>query len=475
MNSELQQRLEALSQLVSGELQEDAQAGFWAKFGLSGNPFPPSGIADASEENPPLRDDVTKSILRFIIQSYKSRSTQSLILRGDYGTGKTHTLRFIEHTVNSLMGLGDQTARAIYVERPRIEAHELNRTILKSLGLDTVRKYIWFAIKGQIAQEIANDSERFQELKTSLTTPKRPLKSAVPPPMLIQDVPQTMSASLSQVFDVTKLEDHRHFLLRFDSAKWNRELLRPFIIQCLLTVVGENFSSELAGIFVALLLSRDESTFTSWENLTGLIRSKATASLRAPEFLDFLVKILNINGIAYLYLLLDEFEEVPQGFLLTPRQRQDYLYTMREVFDRIREGVAIVMAITPSAFDVLNELATPFADRQSNIVDLDAISVQDAVRLAEFFLSRKREGEALESNIYPLSEELLEYTIENFPTNAQRTPRSLIQFLYQLFEHAENENVAEIGELVVKDVLDQFSASKITQRKNQSSGRRNAF
>src|SRR5947199_9872403 len=94
-----------------------------------------------------------------------------MIVTGEYGTGKTHTLRFIEQVVNTYMNAGDRSARAIYVERPRLEANELNRTILRRLGVDTVRKYIWFAIRDALVRDVEADSEAFKRLRRELTVP----------------------------------------------------------------------------------------------------------------------------------------------------------------------------------------------------------------------------------------------------------------------------------------------------------------
>src|ERR1700750_1060796 len=153
-----------LSKLVVGdEITDEVHEFFKDTFKLPGNPFPPSGIADATEENPPLRPETASEIVNFIERSYRDQKFHSMIVTGEYGTGKTHTLRFIEQVVNTYMNIGDQSARAIYVERPRLEANELNRTILRRLGFDTVRKYIWFAIRDVILQEIKEESVDFQD------------------------------------------------------------------------------------------------------------------------------------------------------------------------------------------------------------------------------------------------------------------------------------------------------------------------
>ena len=163
------------------------------------------------------------------------------------------------------------------------------------------------------------------------------------------------------------------------------------------------------------------------------------SSLRAPTFLQFLLRIMHRNGIAYVYLLLDEFEEVPQGSLLSPRQRQEYLYTMREVFDKIRDGLAVVISITPGALTALTEIATPLADRSWQRIDLPPLELEDAVKLVQFYFDREREGSSIKrvkpGEIKPLTRELLHYVLDQFPANIQKTPRNLIQFLNRLLDY----------------------------------------
>jgi hypothetical protein len=461
MSRNLEDRLESLSGLVAGDKTIDEIHLFFRRhFKLPGNPFPPSGIADATEENPPLRSKVAKNVLDFIERSYRDRLLHSLIIVGDYGTGKTHTLRFIEWVVHNYMNVGDQSARAIYVERPRLEANELNRTILRRLGFDTVRKYVWFAVRGVLVEEMTAGSSEFKALRRSLTIPQ----TKRPAPRLWKDEDLPVPASFTESFTEESLADYRTFFQTLEKNGWNRELVRHYLVHCLATAIGEDISLDLADPFIALLLARDEKSFSSWESLISISKPKSGSPLRAPSFLQFLLRIMRRNGIVYVYLLLDEFEEVPQGSLLSPRQRQEYLYTVREVFDKVHEGLAVVFAMVPGALTALSANAVPLADRNAEIINLEQIDVDDAVKLVQFYFDREREGSSIKGakrgDIKPLTKSILGYMVQSFPANVQKTPRNLIQFLHRLFDHAARNNIKTINDRLIEELITDFSSMK---------------
>jgi hypothetical protein len=465
MTRKLEDRLETLSGLVAGDKTADeVHKAFKKNFNLAGNPFPPSGIADATEENPPLRAGVAKSVLDFIERSYRDRLLHSLIVVGDYGTGKTHTLRFIEWVVNSYMNVGDQSARAIYVERPRLEANELNRTILRRLGFDTVRKYVWFAVREVLIEEMSTEAETFKALRRSLTIP--PKKATAPRLWKDEDLP--VPGGFTEAFSDEALDDYRIFFQTLEKNGWGRELVRHYLVHCLATAIGEDISLDLADPFIALLLARDEKSFSSWESLVSISKPKSGSPLRAPSFLEFLLRIMQLNGIIYVYLLLDEFEEVPQGSLLSPRQRQEYLYTVREVFDKIHDGLAVVFAMVPGALTALSANAVPLADRNADMINLEQIDVDDAIKLVQFYFDRERARSSSikhvkSGDIKPLNKNLLRYVLENLPANVQKTPRNLIQFLHRLFDYAARNNIKAFSEELVGKLIADFSATKPSQ------------
>lgn len=464
-DSAIQQLENQLENLVTGEANDPISTFLEQQFQLPGNAFAPNGIADASGENPPLRPGIYEAVLNFVIQGYRTKQRQMMILRGDYGTGKTHTLRFIEQIVNTRMSKGEHAARAIYVERPRVEAHELNRTILRSLGYDTVKKYIWFIIQSALAADVAEQSEAFKSLRNRLLSPPMKSKSGIPiTPRLWDDADPAVSTLLSKLFTTEVMRDYRTFLANFESKGFRREDLRPYFVDLLLKATGYPDDFDLGQIFVALLLAPDEAKFSSWETLTTFTGVKAAMVPLPSIFLQFLIQIMSVNGIAYVYLLLDEFEEVSQGYLLTPRQRQDYLYTMREVLNRIHSGLSIIIGVSPPGWDAISRIATPFADASHNVIELLPVEADDAVSLAAYYFKRLRQGTQFENQEYgdirPFTPELVRYIQDRFPKSAQPTSRNWIQLYHFLLERVSERRISDLTPEILQPLLEEFGAMK---------------
>ena len=476
MSDEKYEQLEELGRLVTEEPGVVSSNDYFRRYDLIGNPFPPSGIADASGDNTPLADDVFSTILNFIRRVYTSRNGDMLVIRGDYGTGKTHTLRFIERTVNTRMNKGERAARAIFVERPRIDPQELNRTVLASLGFDTVKKYSWFVIYLVFVEELRQGSPELTNLKKSLVTaklkPRNARTSAMQP--LWSDEAMSKLTPFDQVFNAETILDYREFFEALENAGWQREEVRGYLTHLLLRSLGQDSSVSLAQAFVTLLLAGDDATYSTWETLVGVPQSKALSSVRVVTFLKFLLRIMELNGIAYVFLLLDEFEEVSQGHLLGPRQRQDYLYTIREILNSVQTGLSTIIAISPPGWDALVTIATPLADVNRQAIVLGPIDLEKLTRLVQHYMGKSRSADTSpesKQRLAPLSEVVLAYILDHLPKAVQPTPRNLVQLLHNLFAYAADNDLEEFTPEIVDAVLEQYATAK-AGRLNQPKTRR---
>lgn len=462
-----------LDRLVTeGATSDPVHTFFESHFRLPGNPFPPPGIANSMGFSPPLRDRVFDQIYNFVRRGYSTRQRQFLVVRGDYGSGKTQTLRFIEYIVNTHMNKGDHAARAIFVERPRLEAQELNRSILRTLGQDTVNKYVWFVIRGELLKDLTNPSSQYEDLKRTLIAQRgqtgrgRKGRQSQPPSgqlgLLADDNP-ALTAPFDSVFKPDVIRDYRTFLSALEGKGWSREDVRSYLSVLLQRALASP-DTRLTQTFVALLLAPDEATFSSWEALLAITNTKMALPLRVPDFLRFLLQIMALNGIVYVYMLLDEFEEVSQTALLTTRQRQDYMYTLREVLNSIQDGLSVIIGISSPGWDAIQVEAVPFADVTPEIVGLGRIELSDALKLVQFYLDQEREGTAYpQGDLYPFSRDVIDYILRRFPKPAQRTPRNLIQFMYLLLNYAAEHGITTLTSEVADPLLTEFGTVRATR------------
>jgi hypothetical protein len=447
------------TQVTSGEVQATFLR---AHFNLPWNPFPPSGIATESPDAPPFREEHTRQISEFIRAAYRQRlTTKGLVIIGDFGTGKSHLLRLMEKQINE--NLAD--ARAIYVDRPRLEAQELNRAILRALGEDTVRKMTWFIVRQQLAEDIQQSSPELAQLRAKVEASKRPPWQTYLPGLDSATVP-----SFEAVFNHKQIDDYREFFQAYDQQGWNRELLRDYFTNALRRLIVPQSPSEFVNAFVTLLLAPDEKAIASWESLLALGPRQAKTLLRPREFLQDLLKILALNGRNYTFLLIDEFEEVPLGALLTARQREDYLYTVSEVLNQIREGLGLVLSITPKAWERLTELTPQLKDRLPEVIQLGPLDARDVTNMIRYYLMRARENAKKddptftydEMDLRPFSPEVIQSLVTKFPTD--RTARNVLQFLYQLVEYCATNQIASITLEVLDEALKIFDTMKVIRR-----------
>jgi hypothetical protein len=110
----------------------------------------------------PLRDremffchqDVQQSILASVEQAYALGTPIKLILWGDWGVGKTHTLRHLDYWLEQ--HAGDYPTRTIYVEIGDLDAKSsfaaIHSDLLEEIGLQTVIRWVheYVRLKGSV-------------------------------------------------------------------------------------------------------------------------------------------------------------------------------------------------------------------------------------------------------------------------------------------------------------------------------------
>lgn len=450
-----------LKGIASGAASVEQQSQWLLKhFRLPYNPFPPSGISSEKPQAPPLKDvdgrEIAPIIGRFIVSAYQTQGPrQGLVIIGTYGSGKTHLLRLMQEQINGLL----EKAIAIYVQRPRAEVHDLNREVLQSLGEGNIRKMLWYAMRAAIADDIREGSAEIQRLRARLDGP------------LFASAPPGAETPFAKAFVEDSLDDYRAFFEAYDRQGWPREQLREYFTKVFVQSLGVDLPIEVAEAFVAVLLAPDEESRISWESLLALGKKRKLPLMSAPNFLKGLIQLLRLNGYVYAFLLIDEFEEVPGGYLLTNRQKADYLYTLMEALNTIEEGLGLVLAITPEAWTSLSTLSYPFADRLPISIRLGPLDSESVKRLIVSYLAQAREdaGITVDDSLYPLTDALIEQIANRIPDG---TPRNILQFSHQLIAHCVENNLVEIEPETVNTVIKDFTEMKTVEFEKRRLGRR---
>ena len=124
------------------------------KFGLEYNPFPKSGIAyigESEEITSKLSPAYTKTAQEIVTYmqdalekagNNKSPDYLSLIIRGEFGSGKTQTLMYIKYLFSAIK-TEQFFPYVVYIDNPGGTLSELIGAVMSQIGIENFRRYLW--------------------------------------------------------------------------------------------------------------------------------------------------------------------------------------------------------------------------------------------------------------------------------------------------------------------------------------------
>ena len=390
--------------------------------GLKFNPFPRSGIADSNssdeviESLPPINKETMDEIVGFVKDSLFNKNPQeidpylSLIIRGDYGTGKTQTLFFIKWLLESLRGENEINPYVVYIDNPGLKLSELIGSIINEIGQENFKRYLWDVFLAHL-----NKNQSLLEQLKSIG------KSNVPSLFSEESKQLTINEYISyKIF----IDD----LYRGADTKRKKEIqdaLKVAIVKCF-EEIAPNTS---VAIYFYDLVADNIGINKTWDLLT-------TGSIKEIEKREFyilktIVDIVKGLGYTDFIILADEFEEITAGRL--PKTEIDnYLRNLRTLIDKEKNWCA-VFAMTGKALTMIEQFSPPLADRiKGRIIDLKPLNIDTSKILITNYLNLARDNS---SEIHPFDESaisaLLEYT--------EGSPRLLLKYCYLLVQRAKDE------------------------------------
>ena len=429
-------------------------------FNLKWNPFPEIGVPESEvSQVAPIRYQVTQDIGKWIREAYTEKSRRVLVIRGEYGSGKSSLLRKIVSVVNQWStGRGENRPKAIYVYRPSVEAHALNRAILEEIGIDDVRKMVWNVIRREMIFDLTEEvrSEQLGTLIKELLSPSRPNRSVGQTSLFGQPIITDIPQPLSQLFDPSQNMDYRVFLAEVDRLRIKRRDFHSYFTYLIARGL-ESPSSIANGAFVDLLLAYDE--IEAWQ---ALVNTKAPTRDRTDFvrlFLQNLIRLLKFDGYTYLFVAIDEFEQVTEPTLMSPKDRADYSYTMMEIINRIDQGLGLIISITGPGFDKLEQVNAALVDRL-DVVPLEPLRTTDVERLVRFYLdelqARANEDDPGRTGLFTFSPGRLEASQPMFLSMKYgSTPRVILKYFRKLLDYCADREITTID----RDVATKFGRS----------------
>lgn len=409
------------------------------KFELNFNPFPKSGIAIINDSDnivsklAPVDEEVTRKIVTYIHDALYSGSIDSqglrtdkyvsLIVRGEYGSGKTQTLMFIKYLFNNIKN-NNIRPYVVYVDNPGQKLSELIGGIVAQIGVENFKKYIWNIFISYLDEQ--------PDIKTDLFRKSYKKEVSLFPISEIENGNYTNLTNTVQNYK--ELIDKLTFGKNNAEKKQLVERLKSHIINSLIPETGSPVVAE----YFYDILSETIGVSKSWDMLTtGNVKE---LDKREVNILKAIVKIV-CEQLEYtdFIILIDEFEEITAE-RLKRTDIDNYLRNLRLLIDREKNWCS-VFAMTSKALAMIEEYSAPLAGHiKGTIIDLKPLNSDAIKTMIANYLSVARNTKK-DNSIYPFDESGIKQMLELNENYKQLkgSPRFILKLCYTLLQRACEE------------------------------------
>lgn len=407
------------------------------RFKLDFNPFPKSGIASINESDAvvgklvPLDTSIVDKILSYIQDALFVTATNnsnenpdkymSLIVRGEYGSGKTQTLMFIKYLIKNIPS--NARPYVVYVDNPGQKLSELIGNIVSQIGVENFKKYLWGIFMSYL--------DKNPDVKRELLS--RPVA-----PSLFQEFEINSNTNL-----MTNVQNYKEFVdaltIGLDNAG-KKSLIQNIKGHIIQSLIPESESPVVASYFYDIV-SETIGVSKSWDMLTtGNVKE---LDKREVYILKSIVKIVcGQLGYTDFIILIDEFEEITAD-RIKKADVDNYLRNLRLLIDREKNWCS-VFAMTSKALNMIEEFSEPLAGRiKGRIVDLKPLDKVGVRQIVANYLSiaRSADCELDDNSIFPFDETGIDQMLNFNQLNKQLkgSPRFILKLCYMLLQRACEE------------------------------------
>ena len=421
------------------------------RFGLEFNPFPRSGIAIISESDKvaeqlmPADEDTVNKIANYISdalfahrgQPEMSDKYMSMVVRGEYGAGKTQTLMFIRYLLKNLKN-EDVKPYVVYIDNPGQKLTELIGAIVSQIGVENFKKYLWGIFMEYL--------DKNPDVKQSLVGTRQASQSLS---LFGEDEPVP---SLSN--NIQNYKELADAITAGKSATDKKQLIKTLKDHMVRSYADVTDSQVVASYFYDIV-SETMGISKSWDMLTS--GSVKEMDKREVYILKAIVNIVCKQlGYTDFFILIDEFEEITAE-RLKRTDIDNYLRNLRLLIDREKNWFS-VFAMTGKAMDIIENYSPPLAGRiKGSVIDLKPLDTVSFKMVVTNYLNIARKEPVMDS-IEPFDETGLDEMLQVRPPQLKGSPRFVLKMCYQLLQRASTElqEGEKIDREFVKKHIDDF-------------------
>lgn len=397
---------------------------------LSRNPFPSVAVARETPLYPPL-SAIDKSLQDLLIDFVVNKESQMAVIIGEYGSGKTHTLRLIQEKLEEPGS--PLKPKIVYIASAGYEMYSLLRNILDGFGRDEITKTIWRLLLEDI--DVQAREKGYAWLHENFGDPKSKTFNAMQG--RLEGLTQEQQI-LTSAFTQDDFLDYRIFLKKFTKRGFSVGQLRNYAIKFL---SGKLECSPL--IAAELFDATDNDVLRSqaaWDKLT--VQGEKGSPYKPEKEADVMLLVLNLTTYSGNYdsfvLLVDEFEAVVAK-QVTTKQSDAYLRSLRLIFDKTASlyPYITIMAANSEAWETAVKVYPPLTGRVTRI-DLPKIDTMLAIEVVSNYLKNTRLNNPDTSEpdaLFPLTGDIVAWLSE---LSGLKTVKDIITYCRELIEYLAN-------------------------------------
>jgi hypothetical protein len=364
-------------------------------FQLKINPFPLGGnYPDAYLSYTFLSPERRSRIQDFLMSTFVREEFNGLLVKGEYGSGKSHILHYIREQILSSSFFGNK-ALCFLIQNPSVAPEDILLSMLREVKLGVIQDLIFSSVAAALKEKY-NDAEEFIS-NFAISNPQKKLIEVQGDLQWFEDL-----YGLSYREFLKRLTDH--------NVELNKTAFRDFATEALQNHL--NIERSLIDDFVKLITTDGTNNTQSWEVfLSSRLMSNKKGSLGIEYYLQAFLELFKSKGVRHIYLLVDEFEDL-RTQRLTNKATVEYLAKLRKMIQHNYKMFSLVLACTRDAWNDLLTLYPAIEDRFPLLIDLvlDKIDLKNVI---SSYLQRARlEGQSPQSEYAPFTEEAVELIIE---------------------------------------------------------------
>lgn len=445
---------------------EDLEGNLRKKFSLSINPFPKSGIANITDadsvvgELEPISDVITNEIIRYMQDALSNSGSKadnkylSLIIRGDYGMGKTQTLMYIKYLFGQLRNEKFKPY-VVYIDNPGVKLSELIGNILSQIGIENFRRYLWDIFRLYLEQVDIENGNRLR--KDILLENINKLKVSTTPTLFPDDDFDNATES-DLTWDQISIS-YKYLLdrmlngMRSTEQKTTIQIFKNYLVKCF----ADKYEISSIAEYFYDIVTDNTSVTKSWDQLiTGNIKN---IDKREVHLLKAIVDIAKQYLDATDFIILaDEFEEIAIG-RLKDADLDNYLRNLRSLIDKEKNWCA-VFAMNFDAYRKIEKMSPPLASRMGDrIIDLKPLDEESCKSMIKHYLAIARVDKNDSLSLYPFDESAIVSLLNTKEQKLQGSPRFIIQSCYMLLQRAAEELIE--GQTIDQEFVKKYLAEKL--------------